>query len=106
MLQHSKHNLTTELGPIIFVLSYVFVMKHMNTPRNSNVNKKPIRMRDVTITDAASKFITYNYNYYLLKIQRELHFLNKVARPYFLLCFLPPLVFVLCIYISVSLINV
>jgi uncharacterized membrane protein len=62
-------------------------------------------MRDVTMTDAMSKFSTYNYNYYLLKILCKLHFLNKVSHPYFLRCFLPPLVFVASIYISVSLIT-
>jgi len=51
-------------------------------------------MRDVTLTDATSKFSTYNYNDYLLKIQRELHSLNKVSHPYFIRCFLPSLVFV------------
>ena len=103
MLQHSKHNLTTELGPNIF-LSYVFVMEHLNTPRNFTVNKS-LRMRDVTMTEATSKFSIYNYNNYFLKIKLELHFLNKVSRPYFLLCFLPSLVFFPSNYISVYLIN-
>jgi len=102
MLQHSKHNLTTELGPIIF-LSCVFVMEYLNTPQNFKVNKKSLRMRDVTTKDAMSKFGTYNY--YLLKFQRELHFLNKVSHSYFLRCFLPSLEFVPSIYILVSLIT-
>jgi len=62
-------------------------------------------MREVTLTEAMSKFSTHNYNYYLLKIQRGLHSLNKVSHPYFLRCSLPPTVFLPSIYISVSLIT-